>query len=250
MILDKLNPAVLIVIGGLLSLFGAYLAQTRQGRNSTAMRQQLDITTDLMRQMAAQTGNKEMLQEVIDVRSKLLAENRASNDDTIKKILAKVPHLTEEYKKLQSSQAQAAVQRLDDFRMKWEPLVRLAVREFDDRMAAVVSAEKGITIKKEDSFKVAGIGQDGGNGQLIRVASLNGVELRLYCSSAQVHASNVSGGSLVVTVRVPTDSENYSNPLSIPLDPQGTPAADLSKTVVSGINKGIEDFLIVAKARA
>lgn len=260
--LDNVNPALLVLIAGLLSLFAAYISQTRQSKNTSAMRQQLDLNTNLMREMAAQTGNKQMLQEVIDLRLKLLASEGPADDD-VEEILAQVPRLTEEYRRLQNNQSDVAERLLAGFRVRWEPLVRFAVAEFDKRIETVIASGEMVALKKDDSYRVAGIGQDGGNGQLVRVAQLNGVELRLYCSSGQVHPTHVLAGYLAITVRIPEKQENESSPLNITLAPP-EPSSDakaysatestgesknLANEVVAGINKGIKTFLVLAKAR-
>lgn len=131
------------------------------------------------------------------------------------------------------------------------------------RVDALIAAEPKVRIKKDDAFKVAGLGQDGGNSQLIRVAELNGVELRLYCSNAQVHPTHLSGATVTITVRIPERQENESNPLNISFSLKEATLGDkklvapssaasskeFADAAIAGINKGIESFLVMANAR-
>src|SRR5262249_26091494 len=121
-----------------------------------------------------------------------------------------------------------------------------------------------LRVTKDDGYRVAAIEQEGGNSQLIRVVSMNGIELRLYCTSAQIHPTRLESGALIITVRIPEKPENESNPLNLRFDlkeassgtqnfvPSGgaqDPSKELLDAIISGINKGIEDFLVIANAR-
>lgn len=272
MSLDKMDPALLVWVAAILSAvfttvvsgWAVYNYQRRQSQNSAATRQQTENAFNLMQQMASQTGDQKMLQEIIDARTKLLASDRPADDAAIKEILAQVPRLTEEYKKLETSKTNAAGQLLAEFRSNWEPLIQTVVSDFDRRVDDLTAADPRVRVTTKDTaFKVAGIGQDGGNGQLIRVAELNGVELRLYCSSAQVHPTHLSGGTVVITVRIPQRTENESNPLNISFSLKEATLGDrkwvapmsaastkeFADAALPGINKGIQDFLVLANSR-
>jgi hypothetical protein len=244
--------------------WATYNFQSRQSQSSAATRQQAEKALELMQQIAAKTGDKETLQQIIDARTRLLASDRPTDDAAIKDILDRVPRLTEEYKKLETNKADAADQLMTEFRTNWEPLIRTVVEDFDRRVNALITAQPKVRLAtKLDSFKVAGIGQEGGNSQLIRVAELNGVELRLYCSSAQVHSTHLSGGTVVITVRIPQQAENESNPLNISFSLKEASMADKKwiapistasakefvDAAVPAINQGIQDFLVLASSR-
>lgn len=261
--LNAINPALLVFVAAVLLAWATYNYQTRQSQSSAATRQRLDDAVSLMQRMATQTGNSEVLQEVIDARTKLLATSRAAEDEAVEKILARVPQLTEEYRKLEASKSSAADRLMAEYRAKWEPVIRFAVAEFDRRLAVVSASGAQVRVTKEENFQVAGIGQAGGNSQLVRVADMNGVQLRLYCTSAQIHPTRLESGHLVITVRIPEKTENESNPLSVGFDLGSASAGgrsfdtsasdaatdDLTDAITAGINKGIEDFLVIANAR-
>lgn len=153
----------------------------------------------------------------------------------------------------------------DDYRAKWEAFISWAVKEFDRRVGETMAAgEKVMVTTKVDDYRTAGIGQDGGSSPIIRAVTFNGVELRLYCASAQVQPGRLSaGGGLTITVRDLTKPDNYSNPLSLTFDLDRasvgklTVAASISGSsqydalmgpVVAGINQGIQDLLVVGRA--
>lgn len=266
MSLDKMDPALLVWIAAIVSAvitgWAVYNFQSRQSRNSAATRLQVEQAVSLMEKLATRTGDNEVLQDVIEARTKLLTADRPPDDATIQSILARVPRLTEEYKKLEVSKATAAEHLLADFRGNWEPLIRFLVSEFDHRVEQLIAAGVKVNVQKDDAFKVAGIGQEGGNGQWVRTVELNGAELRLHISSSQIQPSSVGGASLVVVVRYAQKHENVSNPLSISFQEKearlgdqvvAAPNADKNKpflqAAAAGMNKGFEDFLVLSNAQ-
>ncbi len=260
--MESLNPIWLSVIGGLIVVFATYLTQTRQSGNTTAIRQELKDQTELLRGLAAQTGDDKALQDAIDSRTKVLSESRAPAASEIDQILKDVPRLAEDYKKLQQSKSSAEETKLAEFRLKWEPPIQMVVAEFDRRLDAVIAKGVKAELKKEP-FKIAGIRQDGGSSQLTRVATLNGVELRLYVSSAQIHPDRIESAHVDVTVRLPEKQENDANPLSATLSladatiagktfPASLNSATdkaFSEAMLAGINKGIETWLVIANGK-
>lgn len=251
----SLVSAILIVVAGV-------LAQIRQNKEAVILRRQLELNTGLMQQMAGQTGNKEMLAEIIETREALLAASRPSGDD-LERVLAQVPRLTEEYKKLQVNRATASESLLAQYRINWEPLARFAVSEFDNRIKKLIASGTPVEVTKLDGYKVAGIGQDGGNGQWLRIATVKGVELCLHWSSAQINSTTVSSGSLVIVVRLAGGRANEANPLNLTIGPTGAsegskifpppgtgdPGKELADWVVTGINKGIETLMVLANSK-
>lgn len=69
--LENVSPAFLVFLAAMFLAWATYNYQNRQSQNSAATRQQAESAFSLMQQMASQTGNKEMLQEIIDARTKL-----------------------------------------------------------------------------------------------------------------------------------------------------------------------------------
>jgi hypothetical protein len=261
MSLNDVNPALLVFIGAIFLAWATFNYQNRQSQNGKVTRQLLEKAIALMEPKAIQTGDNQALQEIIDARTKLLATNRPPDDAAVRQILERVPHLTEEYKKLEKNKATAANQLMTEYRTNWEPVFRVAVAEFDKRVETAEAQVNGIRVTKEDNFKVAGIEQEGGNSQLVRVAEMNGVQLRLYFTSAQIHPTHLDSGHIEITVNIPEKPENDSNPLRISFGlkeastPNGSFAASsdsskaLAQIVIDGINKGLEEFLVLASAR-
>jgi hypothetical protein len=266
MILDKIDPALLVFIAAIVSAVitgGAiYNYQSRQSRSGAATRERVDSAVNLMEKLATQTGNKEVLQDVIEARTKLLSADRPPDDATIKSILAGVPRLTEEYKKLEANKATAAEQLLAEFRGNWEPLIRFLVSEFDRRTDELIAEGLKVNVQKDEAFKVAGIGQEGGSNQWVRTVERNGIALRLYLSTAQIRPSSVSGAALGVLVRYADTEENTSNPLNISFHAKEAMLGDhrivpadagralaFRQAAATGMNKAFQDFMVLSNAQ-
>lgn len=255
MSLESINPTYLFILAAILSAIAAAAAEMQQRRSSAEVRQQLALNTELMQEMAAQSGNDSRLQELIELRQRLLETNRPTDRAAIDEILAKVPQLTADYRALQQNKTSAGAQNLATYRANWESLIRHVINEFDKRVGALIVREPSVTLTKNDPVNVVAAGQAGGGSHVVRVATFRGVELRLYCTTARPDPGDLVDGNLTITVRVPDQPNNYSNPLSLNMRmPEVTGApADLRKRMadeaVGGINQGIADLLVVGKGR-
>jgi hypothetical protein len=156
------NPIVIGVIAGILGLSAAgltvlasYITQMRQSGNTAAIRQELKDQTEMLRGLIAQGGNTKALEDAIAARARVLAEARPPAASEIQQILRDVPRLTDEYRRLQRAQGDAAGKRLAEFRANWEPLIRFTVGEFDRRVEAVFDSGVKLTMQRDDSYKVA-----------------------------------------------------------------------------------------------
>jgi hypothetical protein len=116
-----------VIIGGL----GAYWAAVKQADVRKITEKNSNAQTDLLRDLAARGGNQKELEELIRTRSRALTSDATRARDIAEGIITKIPKLTTEFTALEQSKHELAEQRVREFRLNWEPLIRWTLERID-----------------------------------------------------------------------------------------------------------------------
>lgn len=88
---DVVPPYAVILVGALLVALGTYAAGTRQSRNTADMKGDITTAVNLLRDIAAKSGDEKLVQQAIDLREKALESHGDLRSAAMKDVLARVP---------------------------------------------------------------------------------------------------------------------------------------------------------------
>ncbi len=139
MLSELWGPPGLILLGTLLAGFGVYLAAVKQTARSNSQ-------SDVLRDVAARTGNNKLLEELIQERSRALNADRGKADDIADALVKRLPSSTEQFNAMEENKRSVFENRTADFRLKWEPLFNATLSLFDKLVDKCTKA--GINVEK------------------------------------------------------------------------------------------------------
>ena len=155
-------PIWLIFIGAIFAAAGGFLQNRLQSKRSAESSEQirqlnakLDESQtqlrkvvenaakheDLIKDIAARSGNEAQLRSLINERSQRLNADPKLTASLLADLLAQVPQQATDYRKMQNEQQDVIAQRTRAYLLSWEPLMRLVLSEVDQTVALL--NEKG-----------------------------------------------------------------------------------------------------------
>jgi hypothetical protein len=103
-----------MLLGALICAVGGFWAAVKQSELREASKAQ----TELLRDIAARSGDKKELEELIKARSRVLNADRGKADSVADGILKRLPDLTNEFNAMQENKRSDFENRTADFRLK------------------------------------------------------------------------------------------------------------------------------------
>ncbi len=107
MLSELWGPPGLILLGTLLAGFGVYLAAVKQTARSNSQ-------SDVLRDVAARTGNNKLLEELIQERSRALNADRGKADDIADALVKRLPSSTEQFNAMEENKRSVFENRTAD----------------------------------------------------------------------------------------------------------------------------------------
>jgi hypothetical protein len=267
MSLDFINPAFLSLIGGSIVLIAAFLTYVKQGRRNEETAQLLKKNVDLMQAMAARTGDEQMRNEVIELRTRLLSENTKIRNSAVDEMLARIPKMTEDYTKLAKENLASAQAQAAEFEIKWKPVIRTVVGLFDEVTSSLEKKGQGITVRPKGSdFAITKIGVNNRQSREVRRVEKGRTAIVLEYTNGGAYPGGVEPAELRITCIY--DGLLQSVPLRLQFTPDqitfgsGVGAQDNLKVERDGsiptafmervsntVNEGFTHFLVIANAQ-
>lgn len=227
----------------------------------------------LLQDLAARSGNKKELQELIETRSRLLSAERGASENLIKDILAQVPTKAANYNKLQETKATEAATRDAAFKLTWQPLIRFILDEFDRSINQLRANNVVVTTEGNNGFALTNADGSQLRSASVRLARCDNVSLNLYYRGFPAMATSEVGASDArmylftedTGARPPHETpvwfqvvmEEHAIRLQPPNGPEttiaapeiGLPPKAVTDFVQRGMARGIEELLVLSKAR-
>jgi len=165
-----LGPPGVMLLGALICAVGGFWAAVKQSE----LREAAKAQTELLRDIAARSGDKKELEELIKARSRVLNADRGKADSVADGILKRLPDLTNEFNAMQENKRSDFENRTADFRLKWEPLVNNTLSFFDDLVDECT--KRGINLERSpnEALKLTST-LDTGTATTLRGVICNGV---------------------------------------------------------------------------
>ncbi len=259
-----------MAVGG---TFWLALNNTESERQTKAANAKL---LDTAQDAAARMGNDKTRDELIQARTRLLAGNRATSDNPVKDIIARLPILADDYNKLNQDKAHTAQAMATDFNLCWGPLIYFTLSEFDRRVDQIkeeLGTEKdSLKITKDEGFdftKIDGAQDDRPLHPNARTISMGKVQLYVVYSRAVITPYGMSNATLVFAIRGGsrvredpfmlemglTDGSTalahqlHATPgAAFPKPIDGIPPQEVTTRIKAGIVTTLERFLVAERA--
>jgi hypothetical protein len=158
------NPTTLMAIAAVLTTAAAIWSKIQQGKKE-------DVRTELLQDIAARSGNREAMTELIATRARLLQE-RAVSKNQLEELFARIPEKAEDYNKLREHTLNEAASQDSEFRLTCEPIIRYVISNFDKAIAAAKGRNYGIQVEEDNNISFTNC-----DGKPIRVTRVRGAKL-------------------------------------------------------------------------
>ena len=260
-------PAILVAIGGIFAVVGAFWGAVRQSARSEELakltRENRDLTqqiaendpkkTALLQDIAAHMGNEAALKELIDTRSRLLALDRRVGDSLLNEVLTQLPATTAQYRKLDRDIAAKNSSDAAEFKLSWEPFIRFAMAEFD-RCGDELSERKIPAKLSRAAYFDLTRNTDTQTSYDLRAISIDQFTLKLVYLNAVFSSRQTAGAELSIQLFdsgiggnqmwIINLGSNQGRPNS-PNPKEGIPTREITETFKAAIAKGIERILVL-----
>lgn len=265
MLKELLGPSGLVLLGIVIGGAGAFWGAVRQAHLRQRGDENSGSQTELLQDIAARSGNRQALEELVQARARALNENRTDADSNAAAIIKRLPKMTDEFKVLEKNKIDAFEQRLTNFRASWEPLIRAVLERFDSTVAKCQDSGINLKVAKAQQFSWAVDGFSH-NQYVVRNVSFGTSAI----SVTYLPASLMSTQTGPAQVKVQIDGKhcmewgmyldsgycNWNFPDAISGDnrcdllrgPDGLPSRDEFECVAAAFARLFERFLVIANA--
>jgi hypothetical protein len=148
---ELLGPPGLILLAAFLGGGGAFWAAIKQSELRTKSEGNSATQTRLLQDIAARSGNRKELEELIRTRSRMLISDPHNADDIAEEIIKQLPKRADDLTALEEHKREKAEQLVTEFRLNWEPLIRSTINRFDSLVKRF--QEKGVKLESVENNK-------------------------------------------------------------------------------------------------